>query len=58
MKPIDAEIPQVPRHCRQSEQKRADQERARGPINSLDRDAELQSVISYQLLVRYLRCDR
>ena len=36
VKPINAEIPQVPRHRRQSEKKRTDQERARRPINSID----------------------
>jgi hypothetical protein len=42
LEPINAEIPQVKRHCRKCENKRADQERASRPINAVRRDTENQ----------------
>jgi hypothetical protein len=48
MEPIEAEIPQVSRHGGERENKRADQERARRPINPIDRDSERQGITSSQ----------
>jgi len=45
VKPINAEIPQVQRHCRQCEKTSADQERARRPIDAMQRDAKNQVVL-------------
>jgi hypothetical protein len=43
MKPIHPEIPQIKRHCRECENKSANQERTRRPIDAIDRDTENQS---------------
>ena len=40
MEPINTEIPQVQRHYRECENKRADQERAGRPVNAVRRNAE------------------
>jgi len=45
LEPINAEIPQVQRHCRQCEKTSADQERARRPIDAMQRDAKNQVVL-------------
>jgi hypothetical protein len=42
MKPIDPEIPQIKRHRRECEDKRANQERTRRPIDAAGRDTENQ----------------
>jgi len=42
MEPINAEMPQVQRHCRECKNKRADQERTGRPVNAVDRNAENQ----------------
>ena len=42
MEPIKTEIPQVKRHCGERENKCADQERTRRPINAAGRNAEDQ----------------
>ena len=40
MEPINTEIPEVQRHCSKRKNKRADQERARRPVNAVLRDAK------------------
>src|ERR1700758_106015 len=42
VEPINTEIPQVKRHCGECENKRADQERTRRPIDAADRNTENQ----------------
>ncbi len=42
VKPIKAEIPQVKRHCRERENKCADQKRTRRPIDAAGRNTENQ----------------
>ena len=39
---IYAKIPYVQRHCRECENKRADQERTGGPVNAVNRNAKNQ----------------
>jgi len=42
LEPINAEIPQVKRHRREGQNKRADQERARRPVDAVCRDSKVQ----------------
>ncbi len=42
VEPINTEVPQVQRHCGQRENKCADQERARRPIDPVGRNSENQ----------------
>ena len=42
LEPVKAEIPQVKRHCREGENKRADQEGTRGPIDAVNWNTENQ----------------
>ena len=42
VEPINTEMPQVKRHCGECENKRADQERTRRPINAVGRNTENQ----------------
>jgi hypothetical protein len=42
VEPINTEIPQVKRHCRECENKRTDQERASGPVNAVGWNAKNQ----------------
>ncbi len=42
VEPINTEIPEVKRHCGECENKRADQERTRDPINAADGNTENQ----------------
>src|SRR5438309_1999227 len=42
MEPINAEVPQVARHCGQGKNKGADQERACRPIDAVGRNSESQ----------------
>ena len=42
LEPINAEVPQVQRHCGQGKNKSADQERASRPIDPVGRDSENQ----------------
>ena len=49
MEPINTEIPQVKRHCRQREKEGADQERTRRPIDTVCWDAEGQSKNTQQI---------
>ena len=44
MEPIKAEIPKVKRHCRERENKCADQKRTRRPIDAVGRNTENQEV--------------
>ena len=44
VKPINTEIPQVKRHCRERENKCADQERTGRPVNAIGRNTENQGV--------------
>ena len=48
VKPIKAEIPQISRYGGERENKRPDQERARRPINPIDRDSKGQGITSSQ----------
>ena len=48
VKPVKPEIPQVQRHRRQCEKKGANQERARRPINAMERDTKNQVVLYLQ----------
>jgi len=42
LKPVNTEIPKVKRHCGECENKRADQERTRRPIDAAGRNTENQ----------------
>ena len=44
LEPINTEIPQVKRHCRERENKCADQERTGRPVNAIGRNTENQGV--------------
>src|SRR5262249_35927598 len=44
LEPSKTEMPQVKRHCRECENKRADQERTRRPIDAAGRNAENQEL--------------
>src|SRR5436190_261405 len=50
VKPIDAEIPQIKRHCCDREKNGADQERTRRPIDTVERNSEHS--ILYLLFLR------
>ena len=45
VEPTNTEVPEVKRHCGECENKRADQERTRDPINTADGNTENQGAI-------------
>lgn len=42
VKPVESEVPEIPRHSGERENKRADQEGAGDPVNPVDRDSQMQ----------------
>ena len=53
MEPINAEVPQVARHCGQGKNKGADQERACRPIDAVGRNAKNHLALLSELVTRH-----